>query len=459
MLTSSKNIALIDDAGSSLTYSELIDLVGVIGQHIEVRGLLLLKCDNSISSILFYVACLELKVPVMLIDDKTSDGELESIIEEYKPYYIVIRGEAGCSFGYEKLYNRDEFSLLVCTEKPRTKILGELALLLSTSGSTGSRKFVRLSYANICANTDSIIEYLNITEFDVAITTMPMSYTFGLSIINSHLSMGAKIVLTKYTTLQREFWDQVSNQKVTSLSGVPYLFEVMIKTGLLKRDLPNVKTITQAGGKLNAALKLRLLDYCEQSKKKLYVMYGQTEATARMSYVPPDKLRDKIDSIGISVSGGALEVLSDDGVALQPYECGEIVYTGANVSLGYAEKISDLNLDDTLNGKLYTGDVGYRDEDGFFFVVGRNKRFAKVFGLRLSLDELEDLLVNSFPHLDFMCKDNEGTIEIFFSGTDLDINDATKIVSNSTKINRSAFKFKKISHIPRNDRGKKVYGN
>jgi PAS domain S-box-containing protein len=122
------------------------------------------------------------------------------------------------------------------------------------------------------------------------------------------------------------------------------------------------------------------LDYCEQSKKKLYVMYGQTEATARMSYVPPHKLRDKIDSIGISVSGGALEVLSDVGVALSPHERGEIVYTGPNVSLGYAEKISDLNLDDTLDGKLYTGDVGYRDEDGFFFVVGRNKRFAKVFG-------------------------------------------------------------------------------
>jgi acyl-coenzyme A synthetase/AMP-(fatty) acid ligase len=233
----------------------------------------------------------------------------------------------------------------------------------------------------------------------------------------------------------------------------------MIKTGLLKRDLPNVKTITQAGGKLNAALKRRLLDYCEQSKKKLYVMYGQTEATARMSYVPPHKLRDKIDSIGISVSGGALEVLSDVGVALSPHERGEIVYTGPNVSLGYAEKISDLNLDDTLDGKLYTGDVGYRDEDGFFFVVGRNKRFAKVFGLRLSLDELEDLLVYSFPHLDFMCKDNEGTIEILFSGGDLDINDATKIVSNSTKIHRSAFKFEKISHVPRNDRGKKVYGD
>jgi len=458
VLKSSKNIALVDDAGSSLTYSELIGLVGVIGQYIDVRGLLLLKCDNSISSILFYVACLELKVPVMLVDDKTSDGEFESIIEEYKPFYIVTRGEAGFSGRYQKLYSRDDFSLLVCTEKPRAKILGELALLLSTSGSTGSKKFVRLSYASIYANTDSIIEYLNLTDSDVAITTMPMSYTFGLSIINSHLSMGAKIVVTKFTTLQREFWDQVSNQKVTSLSGVPYLFEVMIKTGLLKRDLPNIKTITQAGGKLDTALKYRLLDYCEQSQKKLYVMYGQTEATARMSYVPPHKLREKIDSVGISVSGGVLEILSDDGLVLPPHERGEIVYTGPNVSLGYAEKISDLILDDTLDGNLHTGDIGYRDEDGFFFVVGRNKRFAKVFGLRLSLDELEDLLVCSFPHLDFMCKDNEGTIEIFFSGGDLDINDATKIVSNSTKIHKSAFKLEKISHVPRNDRGKKVYG-
>jgi long-chain acyl-CoA synthetase len=457
LIKPSKKVALMDDYGLSLTYSDLVDFVSVVGSYIDTRGLLLLKCDNSLASISFYVASLELKVPIMLIDEKIAHNELAAIVDEYKPHYLIIQGDEVFSDLYENKYSYGGLSVQSRKIILENKISKELALLLSTSGSTGSRKFVRLSYDNILSNTASIVNYLGVTPLDVAITTLPMSYTFGLSIINTHLYASAKIIVTKFTALEKDFWLQMSRQRVTSLSGVPYSFELMMKTGLLKRSLPDVKVITQAGGKLSSNLKIKLLDYCDEFQKKLFVMYGQTEASPRMSFVPPYDLRNKIDSIGVSISGGSLEIRSEDGVLCKTAEHGEIIYKGPNVSLGYSVCVEDLAVGDTLGGVLSTGDVGYVDKDGFYFIVGRNKRFAKVFGLRVSLDEIEELLISKYPDFDFMCKVDESVIIVYFSDGSLDVADAKKFISYRSKIHRTGFKFEQIAKIKRNSSGKKLY--
>jgi len=457
LIKKSSNIALIDDTGTSLTYLDLIDFVSAVGENLDFRGLLLLKCDNSLASISFYIACLELKIPIMLIDEKTSQTELKNIIYIYKPQYLIVPDSSAFSDLYENRYSYGGFFLKTQKVVLENVIFKDLALLLSTSGSTGSRKFVRLSYNNIVSNTESVVSYLGLTPFDVAITTLPMSYTFGLSIINTHLYAGAKIVVTKSTLLEKGFWLQMSRQRVSSLSGVPYSFDLMIKTGLLKRSLPDVKTITQAGGNLSSKLKIKLLDYCDEFQKSLFVMYGQTEASPRMSFVPPYNLRNKIDSIGVPIPGGSLEVLSKDGFQCKIGEHGEIIYKGQNVSLGYSVRAEDLGVGDTLCGVLATGDVGYVDKDGYFFIVGRNNRFAKVFGLRVSLDELEKLLISNYQSLDFMCKAEQGVIKVYFSDGSLDIANAKKFLSNMTNIHRTGFEFEHITKITRSISGKKLY--
>ena len=209
LIKKSSNIALIDDTGTSLTYLDLIDFVSAVGENLDFRGLLLLKCDNSLASISFYIACLELKIPIMLIDEKTSQTELKNIIYIYKPQYLIVPDSSAFSDLYENRYSYGGFFLKTQKVVLENVIFKDLALLLSTSGSTGSRKFVRLSYNNIVSNTESVVSYLGLTPFDVAITTLPMSYTFGLSIINTHLYAGAKIVVTKSTLLEKGLWLQM----------------------------------------------------------------------------------------------------------------------------------------------------------------------------------------------------------------------------------------------------------
>ena len=277
----------------------------------------------------------------------------------------------------------------------------DLALLLTTSGSVGSPKFVRQSYKNIAANTASIVEYLHLDTAERAITSLPMNYTFGISVINSHLMVGATLVLSPYTIMQREFWTLMSEQKVTSLSGVPYTYEMLDKLRFMRRDLPDLHTLTQAGGKLSPELHQKFAEYAQAQGKSFVVMYGQTEATARMSYLPPELSLTKVGSMGIAVPGGKFSLIdADNQQIIEPGVVGELVYEGDNVTLGYAQSRGDLAKGDEFGGRLLTGDMARFDEDGFFYVVGRKKRFLKIFGNRVNLDETERLIKSHFCDLD-----------------------------------------------------------
>ncbi len=263
----------------------------------------------------------------------------------------------------------------------------DLALLLSTSGSTGSPKLVRLSRANVVANAASIATYLGLTPDDRAITSLPLHYCYGLSVLTSHLLSGASVVLTDLSVADVCFWDLARAERVTSFAGVPYTFDLLESSGFAERHLPDLRYVTQAGGRMDPALVRRFAALGASRGWDLFVMYGQTEATARMAYLPPELAASHPEAVGVPVPGGRFRLAPVEGLAVEEGE-GELVYAGANVMMGYAECAADLVRGAELS-ELHTGDLARHTADGLWEVRGRLDRHAKVFGLRLDLSRLE----------------------------------------------------------------------
>lgn len=368
--------ALITDT-AIITYQELCQQVGRwetrLTQALPCRGVVALSMDNSPAAICAYLACLRLIYPVILYSSVLSEAGKKQLYNTLSPQ-LIVEGDA-INNGQSGPYPLDK----------------ELAVILTTSGSTGGGKYVALSYENLRANTDSISDYLPIIASDVALLTLPLSYSYGLSVLNTHLKAGASVHLTALTMMNREFWTLLEGQSITSLSGVPSFYEMLIRLRFTNRPLPQLRYFTQAGGKLSAPLVKTLSDYADKHNKQFYVMYGQTEATARMSYLTPDRVSDKPGSIGRPVAGGTFSLVDDKGQKIDGAGVeGELVYKGANIMLGYVTGASELGSF-TPKTHLNTGDLARRDEDGDYFITGRKKRIIKLFGERLSLDGLENL--------------------------------------------------------------------
>jgi len=454
----SSNIAIIEENGEKITYSELQAASEILVSNTHGRSIVFNFCINEKGSLLGYVAFINGDiVPVML--DATLDRELVSaLIENYKPDYLWLPQNIACEFSsYSEVCSIWGYTLLKTPYDKVFPLYEELALLLTTSGSTGSPKFVRQSYANIHTNTESIVEYLKIDATERPITTLPMSYTYGLSIINSHLWVGASIILTQKTLMQKEFWQQFKDYGATSFGGVPYIYEMLEKLRFFRMDLPTLRTMTQAGGKLSPELHKKFAEYAQANGKKFVVMYGQTEATARMSYLPAEKSLEKYGSMGIAIPGGEFSLIDIDGkVITEPDVVGELVYKGANVTLGYAENGADLIKGDERGGVLITGDMAKRDADGYYYIVGRKKRFLKIFGSRINLDETERLLNSAFEGLDCACGGVDDKMTVFITDTGATDN-VMKFLTDKTGINRVAFNIIVIDKIPRNEAGKILY--
>ena len=296
------NISVITDAGDSLTYLELRQKTSVS----VPRGLVFCLAHNNLDTFLAYVTCLQSGLPIVMLDGSKPKEVIDALIEVYRPEYIWDGG-------------------LKETGLKGEEINPELAMCLTTSGSTGSPKFVRLTAKNILANAESIAEYLEIDENERPITTLPMYYSYGLSVINSHLLKGATILLTDHTYAQREFWNFLKDQRATSIAGVPYTYEVLRRLRFFRMDLPYLKVMTQAGGKLNKDIAKEYIDYAAANGKKFFVMYGQTEATARMSYLPAEKSLEKYGSMGIAIPRGKLSLIDVDGkIITEPETVGEL---------------------------------------------------------------------------------------------------------------------------------------
>ena len=394
------NIAFITDKDKQIGYDELDKFIEFFKNKIMPRSLIFILSKNSLGSLIGYYSFLKNGFVSFMLNENIDNKLLKNLIEIYKPNYLWMPITKITTFYKSKLICTLFDYTLIKINDDQIDIHKDLALLLTTSGSTGSPKAVKISYENLSSNAESISEYLEIDENERPITTLPINYSFGLSVINSHLLKKTTILLTEKTLFDREFWNFLNEYKATSLSGVPYTYEILKKIRFLKMDLPFLKTLTQAGGKLKNELNIEFSKFCLENDKRFFVMYGQTEATARISYLPYQLSLEKIGCIGISIPNGKLSLIdtNDEGI-------GELVYEGKNVSLGYAECKEDLIKEDENHGILNTGDIAKQDQDGFYYIIGRKKRFIKIFGNRINLDEIEQLLKTIT--LDCACTGND----------------------------------------------------
>ncbi|MGI5284111.1 AMP-binding protein [Nonomuraea polychroma] len=323
---------------------------------------------NNLASVLRYLGAWRCGRPIALLDPNLPAATLADLARRFRP--AALLGFAHAPDGSPPA-RRD-----VPDPHP------DLAVLLATSGSTGNPRLVRLSRTAVLANAQAIATALSITPGEIAPTSLPLHYSYGLSVLNSHLVAGATVMLTEAGLLERSFWTHLDAHRCTSLAAVPYQYEMLRRLRYDRSEHPTVTTLTQAGGRLSIEL---IAEFSKQADR-FFVMYGQTEATARIAVVPPDRLADKPGSVGVTVPGGRLEI--DDG---------EVVYHGPNVMMGYAETAADLARGDDLGGVLRTGDLGWLDSEGFLSITGRLKRIAKIFGVRVNLDDIERLMRESGP--------------------------------------------------------------
>jgi long-chain acyl-CoA synthetase len=269
-----------------------------------------------------------------------------------------------------------------------------LASIIYTSGSTGKPKGVMLSHGNIVANTRSIVQYLDLEERDIQMVVLPFFYVMGKSLLNTHVAVGGTVVLNNSFAYPAAVISQMAAERVTGFSGVPSTYAYLLHRSPLAafRDrLDALRYCTQAGGHMSREVKEKLL-LALPSHTKLYVMYGATEASARLTYVEPERLAGKLDSIGRAIPGVSVRVLDDKGREVPPGESGELVASGANIMQGYWKdaKATACALD--RNG-YHTGDLGYQDEDGYLYVTGRKDDLLKVGGHRIDPQEIEDAMM------------------------------------------------------------------
>lgn len=326
------------------------------------RRLVLIESSTQIEPLVTYLAALRGRHPVMMVPPGPAVG---GIVDTYRPDSIFHQSDDGWSLDH-------------LVDDPVDDLHPDLAVLLSTSGSTGVSKFVRLSRSNLAANAESIADYLDIRGTDTALLPLPLHYCYGLSVVHSHLLRGASVVLTDRSVVDPCFWDLVAQHEVTTFPAVPFTFDLLDRVDFPAMDVPSLRYLTQAGGKLAPDTVRRYAELGQSKGFDLFVMYGATEATARMAYLPPELAMEHPESIGQPIPGGSFE-LADDG---------ELIYAGPNVMMGYATSRSDL-ASGPEHDVLRTGDLARCNDAGLFEIVGRKSRFLKMFGLRISLDGVE----------------------------------------------------------------------
>lgn len=369
----SETALLSADAG--LDYGDLRDRIDARRSELgPTRRLVMIAAANEVEPIVTYLAALEGGHPVLFVDGGRSHaGAAEhrnALIERFDPD-VVAADDGG------KLVERRAGT--------RHELHPDLALLASTSGSTGSPKLVRLSRDNLLSNAVAIGDYLNLGEGDRAATTLPLHYCYGLSVVNSHLVAGGSLLLSSRSVVEEPFWEEFGAAGATSFAGVPYTFDLLEASGFERRTIPSLRYVTQAGGRLHPDRVRRFAALGRERGFEFTVMYGQTEATARMAYLPPRLAETAAGAIGIPIPGGRFRIdePSAEGV-------GELVYDGPNVMMGYATDPADFAAGRAVD-ELRTGDLARRRPDGLFEIVGRASRFVKVFGLRIDLDRVERL--------------------------------------------------------------------
>ncbi len=450
--------AVFTEDGEALSYSDLTEQVNRFSRHLPARELVFVMGDNDLPTLVCYLSALMQRAVPLLLPKSLSVVALEQLISVYDPQLLFLPdGQTFPGEASSPIWVGGGYALFCRSAASSSRLHEDLALLLATSGSTGSPKLVRLSASNLISNAQSIAEYLQINPDERAITSLPLNYSYGLSVVNSHLATGAAVILTSRSLMDPRFWRMAAELGASSMAGVPYSYDILLKLRFDRMQLPALRTLTLAGGRLDPAKIAQIEVMCRERGIRFIPMYGQTEATARIAYLPAKDVRHKAGSIGKAIPGGRLWIEGADSSPITVAgEVGELVYQGPNVCLGYAEGRDDLALGDVNRGLLRTGDLARFDEDGCFYIEGRRHRFIKVFGIRVALDAVERMMQSRGLSCAAVGWDDQ--LALFLECTDEEDLEAVRRETAATlSLHMSAITVRRIGRLPRLATGKVDY--
>lgn len=450
---SPETIAAKDTYGHELAYGQIIRLAQRLEQVIGSRSLLFVLTRNDVGGIAWVMASILSGNVPLILSSNTEESLLRNLEETYRPQYVCkpddprLQEEAVfASFGYS-MRRRDVQPCI---------LNDELSHLLPTSGSTGSPKLVRHKYANIEAAALNISTFFELKSEDRPLMVLPLHYTMGLSMVFSHLKVGATILVTDLGMTDPRFWRFIKEERATSFTGVPFSYEILDRMRFTRMKLPDLTLLTQGGGKMSSELNLKFAEYCRDNGKRWIATYGQSEGTARMAWLPPEFAISKMGSIGIAVPNGVLSLRDTDGNTItESPATGEMCYSGKNVTMGYARCREDLSLGDERNGFLPTGDIAYRDADGFYFIRGRMGRFLKIYGNRIGLDECEQI-VKAAVSCECACTGNDNLLIVYLTSW-AEADKARRALMESVHLPANVIDVRIIPALPKNEAGKTLY--
>lgn len=449
------SLALVDNEGNRVTYGHLAELMKKVGGFVEPRTLIFNLCKNTAGSMIGYLGFVECgAVPVML-NAKLDNSLLKELLDIYTPAYIWSPVEEQHRFDYEKIYECYKYVLLKTKNEPYP-MNENLQLCMTTSGSTGSPKFVRYKKGNLEVNAKNVAVAFGWTKKERAICDLGMQYTMGLNVINTHLYVGATVLLTTYNLLSPEFWEYIKTERGTNFTGVPFSYDIFFRLHFERMDLPDLHTLSQGGGKLTEKRFKQLAEYAQKNGKRFIASFGTTETSARMACLPPELAIEKTGSIGKAIPEGELFLTDENGKVLaDPVAEGEMCYKGPNVTMGYAVCKEDLMKGDEFKGIYRTGDLACRDKDGCYYVTGRLSRFLKLLSYRVSLDQSEQMIQQEFS-TECACSGTDHRMNIYIKDESIK-QEVLKFISKKTGLFKNLFKVFVVPEILRNESGKVRY--
>ena len=455
--------ALIAETGARLTYHDLAslsdDTEAAIGKNRDTgeKPLAMFVCRNSMGAIAGYAALINRGYPVLPFSAELSAEMRKELMKVYRPGLLLLPEELRGEYpAMKEICGIRDYVLLKTNYPELFPVHPELGLLITTSGSTGSAKFVRQSRENLRFNAAAIAEYLQIGPSDKTITALPLQYTYGLSVLHANLLRGAAMVVTHSGIMDPEFWDLFEAEEATCFHGVPNTYEMLHRIGLFEDDFPSLRTMSQAGGKLSRELQEYYGRYAAENGKHFIIMYGQSEATAAISRLPAEDTLRKPGSVGIVIPGGGVAILDEAGNPVTgAYQRGELVYRGPNVAMGYAQRGEDLQLGDEWKGEIRTGDIAEFDEDGYLAITGRLKRYIKMGGHRVSLDEIDSMVMDELNVLSVSVGTDDHLTVFVTDGRAKD--PVSDFINQKIPAARTGFRVLVIPEVPQNEGGKILY--
>lgn len=448
-------LAAIDDNGGQLTYGDLMSLRESLSEVLPERELVFCLCENRVGALAGFLALYDCKDVCLLLSAHIDKTLLNVLFETYSPSYFWMPDAMAGHCGYEVVYGFKGYSLCK-TEEKAPKMHQDLSMLMTTSGTTGSPKLVRHKYGNIESNARNVAKIFGWTENERGIIDLPMQYTMGLNVINSHLYVGATVLLLEANLMSPNYWKFIKDQKGTNFTGVPFSYEILNRLRFQRMDLPHLTTMAEGGGKLSDSLFASFALYAIDKGKRFFATFGTTETSARLAYLPPECASTHIGSIGQAIPEGKLILVDDNGQEITEADVeGELRYEGPNVTMGYGTCIEDLAKGDEFCGVYETGDLAKKDQDGYFYIVGRKKRFLKLFGLRVSLDQSERIISEHFG-IECACTGDDTKMKIFITEEGIK-EEARQFVSDKTGLKSSCFEIQVIDSIPHFESGKINY--